>query len=46
MLFMKYLPMILATLAAISCGHRAPVETPAQRLHAKLSQSVKDGKIL
>ena len=43
---MKYLPIILAALAAVSCGGPKPVETPAQKLHAKLSQSVKDGKIL
>ena len=43
---MKYLPIILAALAAVSCGGPNPVETPAQKLHAKLSQSVKDGKIL
>ena len=43
---MKYLPLILATLAAVSCGSPQPVETPAQRLHAVLSQGVKDGKIL
>ena len=43
---MKYLPIILAALAAVSCGGPNPVETPAQKLHAKLAQSVKDGKIL
>ena len=43
---MKYMPIVLATLAVVSCGHPEPVETPAQRLYADLSQSVKDGKIL
>ena len=43
---MKYYLMLLATLAVFSCGHSAPVETPAQSLKTKLSQSVKDGKIL
>ena len=37
---------MLATLAIVSCSGSKPVETPAQKLHAKLSQSVKDGKIL
>ena len=43
---MKYYLMLLATLAVFSCGHSAPVETPAQSLKTKLSRSVKDGKIL
>ena len=43
---MKYLPIILATLAAVSCGRPDPGETPAQKLYARLSESVKDGRIL
>ena len=38
--------MMLATLAAFSCGHSEPVETPAQGLYMKLYHSVKNGNIL
>ena len=38
--------MMLATLAAFSCGQSEPVETPAQGLYMKLYHSVKGGKIL
>ena len=43
---MKYLLYMLAILAAVSCGGREPVETPAQWLRTKLYHSVKSGKIL
>ena len=46
MLYMNKFVYMLATLAIVSCSGSKPVETPAQKLHAKLSQSVKDGKIL
>ena len=43
---MKKILCMIATLAAVSCGSKEPVETPAQWLRTKLYHSVKDGKIL